>query len=110
MSESGAESQEAGHNPPTCGPKVSTMVQGEVASEVSTNLAKVLTTVPTNVFTETLQGTLGFTTAQIKALVEDGYDTQEALLYWKFIDIKEWCQLKYNTHVIKDGIFLEIGR
>ena len=35
--------------------------------------------------------------------LEDRYDTQEALLYWKFIDIKEWCQLKYKMILSRGG-------
>ena len=66
---------------------------------------QVSTSVPTNVFTGTLQGTLGFTTDQIKVLVEDGYFTQDAVLCWKYRDIKEWFQLKAMIPVICGGIF-----
>ena len=59
---------------------------------------------PTNTFTGTLRVALDFTNAQIKVLVEDGYDTQESVLYWKFKSIKEWCQLKCKIHVIRCGI------
>ena len=64
------------------------MVKGEGASQVSTNLVQVSMKVTTNVFTVTLQGTLVFTTIHIKVLVEDVYDTQYAVLHWKFTDIK----------------------
>ena len=66
MSEPGAESLEAYHNPPTYVPQDS---------------------VPTNVFKRMLQDNLGFTTAQIWILVDDGYDTKDTVLYWKFIEI-----------------------
>ena len=57
-----------------------------------------------NVFMGTLQGILGVTTSHIQVLVEDGYDTQESVLYWKFIDINEWWHLRYKIHVIYGGI------
>ena len=31
---------------------------------------------------------------QVRVLVDDGYDSQASFLYWRFTDIKEWCQLK----------------
>ena len=46
--------------------------------------------VPVNTFTGTLQDTLGFTSTQVRVLVDDGYDSQESVLYWKISDIKEW--------------------
>ena len=88
MSKSGAELPEADQNPPIGAPQVSTVVQWAGASQASQNQEQVSTQVPTKSFTGTIQGTLGFTTVQVKVLVEDGYDTQEAVLYWKFIDIK----------------------
>ena len=60
-----------GENPPTEAPQVSTVVQ-----------------VPVNIFTGTLQGIRGFTNAQVQVLVNNGYYSQESVLYWKFIDIK----------------------
>ena len=69
MSASWEDSPEADQNPPTDEPQVSTMVQWAGASQASTNPVQVSTPVPVNVFTGTLQGTLGFTTAQIKVLV-----------------------------------------
>ena len=52
----------------------------------------------------TLQGILGVTTSHIQVLVEDGYDTQESVLYWKFIDINEWWHLRYKIDVICSSI------
>ena len=63
-----------GENPPTEEPQVSTVVQ-----------------VPANIFMGTLQGIFGFISTQVRVLVDDGYDSQEFVLYWKFTDIKEWC-------------------
>ena len=75
MSESGSESQEEDQNIPTGTPQVSMVVQGAVTSQTSWNLVQVSTPVKTNVFTGTLQGTLGFTTDQVWILYEDVYDT-----------------------------------
>ena len=76
MSESGEESSEVEQNTTTGAPKVSTVVKGAGDSQVGWNLAQVSSPLSTNVFTGTLQGTLGFTTAQVRVLVEDGYGTQ----------------------------------
>ena len=64
------------------------MVQGAGTSQSGWNLAQVSTPVPYNVFTGKLQDTLGFTTDHISALVEDGYDTHDAVLYCNYTDIK----------------------
>ena len=69
----GADSTGVGENPLTEAPQVSTVVQ-----------------VPVNIFTGTLQGILGFTSTQVRVLVDNGYDSQELFLYCKFTDIKEW--------------------
>ena len=53
-----------GENPPTEAPQVSTVVQ-----------------VPVNIFIGTLQGILGFTSTQVRVLVDNGYDSQESVLY-----------------------------
>ena len=37
--------------------------------------------VPTNIFIRILQEILGFTTAQVRILADDKYDTQEMVLY-----------------------------
>ena len=81
-------------NPPTEAPEVSTVVQVSTAAP----------SVAVNIFTGTLQGILGFTSNQVWVLVDDGYDSQESVLYWKFTDIKEWCQLKANTPAIRSGV------
>ena len=77
----------SGWNPPTEAPQVSTVVQ-----------------VPVNIFTRTLQGIIGFTSTQVRVLVDYGYDIQESVLYWKFSYIKEWCQIKDKTHESPGGV------
>ena len=70
MQATGVDSTEVGENPPTEAPQVSMVVH-----------------VPVNIFTGTLQGILGFTSTHVWVLVDDGYDIQESVLYWKFTDI-----------------------
>ena len=82
MSSSGEESSEVDQNLPTDVTQASTVVQGLDESQASWNPAQVLNPVPTNVFTRTLQGTLVFTTAHVKSLVEEVYGTQDVVLYW----------------------------
>ena len=82
MSSSGEESSEVDQNLPTDVTQVSTVVQGLDESQASWNPAQVLNPVPTNVFTRTLHGTLVFTTAHVKSLVEEVYGTQDVVLYW----------------------------
>ena len=94
MSETGADSTEAGKNPPTEAPQVSTVVQVAMAAP----------SVPANIFMGTLQGILGFTITQVQVLVEYGYDSQESVLYWKLTNIKEWFQLKANIPVSCSGL------
>ena len=60
--------------------------------------------VPVNIFTGTLQGILGFASTQVWVLVDDGYDRQESVLYQKFTDIKEWCQLKSKIPASRGGV------
>ena len=69
--ETGAYSTGVGENLPIEAPQVSTVVQ-----------------VPVNIFMGKLQGILGFTSTQVRVLVDDGYDSQESVIYWKFTDIK----------------------
>ena len=59
MPETGADSTGVGENLPTESPQVSTVVQ-----------------VPVNIFTGILQDILGFTSTQVRVLVDDGYDIQ----------------------------------
>ena len=61
--------------------------------------------VPVNIFTGKLQGILSFTIIQVWVFVDNGYDSQEWVLYWEFTDIKEWCQLKANIPVSHGGVF-----
>ena len=68
-----------GENPPTEAPQVSTVVQVTMAA----------LSVPVNIFTGTIQGILGFTSIRVWVLVDNGYDSQESVLYCKFTDIKE---------------------
>ena len=81
MSASGAESPKDNKKPPTGATQASIVAQGAGASQASTNQVQVSTPMTTNIFTGALHGTLGFTTYHIKFLVEDGSDTQEAVLY-----------------------------
>ena len=37
-------------------------------------------------------------------MVDNVYDSQESVIFWKFIDIKEWCQIKSNIHVSHGGV------
>ena len=76
-----------GENTPIEVPKVSTVVQ-----------------VPVNIFTGKLQGILGFSSTQVRVLVDYGHDSQESVLYWKISDIKEWCQLKSKIPAIQGGV------
>ena len=36
--------------------------------------------------------------------MDDGYDSQESVLYWEFIDIKGWCQLKSKIPASRGGV------
>ena len=74
-------------NPPTEALQVSTVLQ-----------------VPVNIFTGTLQVILGFTSTQVRVLVDDGYDIQESVIYWEFTDIKEWCQIKSKIPASRGGV------
>ena len=76
MSAPGADSIELYQNQPVDIPQVSTVEQGAGVSQVSMKPVKVSIPIPTNIFTRILQGTFGFTTTNIRVLVEDGYDTK----------------------------------
>ena len=52
----------------------------------------------------TLQVILGFAITHIRVLLDDGYDNQESVMYWKFTDIKEWCQLKSKIPTSCGGV------
>ena len=58
-----------------------------------------------NIFTGKLQGILGFTITQVRVLVENGYVSQASVLYWKFTNIKEWCQLKSKIPDSRGGVY-----
>ena len=60
--------------------------------------------VSVNIFMETLQGILGFTSSQVRVLVNNEYDNHESVLYWKFAYIKEWGQIKSNIPEIFGGV------
>ena len=68
MPATGSDSTGVGENPPIEAPQISMVVQ-----------------VPVNIFTGILQGILGFTSTQVQVLVDDGYESQESVLYWEFI-------------------------
>ena len=80
-------------NPPTEAPQVSTVVQ----------VTKYAPSVTVNIFTGKLQGILGLTNAQVRILADDGYDSQELVLYWKITE--EWCQLKSKITESHSGIY-----
>ena len=80
------------------------MLLGENLSTEAPQVSMVVQ-VPVNIFTGTLQGILGFTITQVRVLVNDGYDSQESVLYWKFTYIKEWCQIKYNIPASRGGVY-----
>ena len=86
--EIGTDSTGVGENPPTEAPQVSTVVQ-----------------VPVNIFTGTLQGILVFTSTRVWVLVDNGYKSQESVLYWKFTYIKNCCELKSNIPASRGGIY-----
>ena len=94
MSASVSDPSALDYNNITDSPQVSTVEQGVGTSQASMKPVQVSTPVPTNVFTGTLQGTLGFTTSQTKVLLEVEYDTQSEVLYWKFTDIKIMVPVK----------------
>ena len=58
-------------NPPTEAPQGSTFVQ--VATDAPP--------VPVNISTGTLKGIIGFTSTQVLVLVDEGYDSQESVIY-----------------------------
>ena len=87
MLATGEDSTVVGENNPTEAPQVSTVVQ-----------------VPVNIFMGILQGILDFTSTQVRVLVDNGYDIQEPILYRKFIDIKEWCQIKSKIPASRGGV------
>ena len=60
--------------------------------------------VPANIFTGTLQDILGFANTQVWILADNGYGSQELVLYWIFTNIKEWRQLKYKTPESHSGV------
>ena len=87
MPATGADSTGVGGNMPTNVPQVSTVVQ-----------------VLVNIFTGTLQGILGFTSTQVRFLVDNGYYSQESVIYWKFTDIKEWFHPKSKIPASCGGV------
>ena len=87
MPATGAVSTGVGENTPTEPPRFSMVIQA-----------------PVNIFIGTLQGILGFTSTQVRVLVDNGYDIQESVICWKFTDIKEWCQLKANIPASCSGV------
>ena len=87
MLEMGADSTVVGENLPTEAPQVSTVVQ-----------------VPVNIFTGTFQGILGFTSTQVRFLVDDGYYSEESVIYSKFTGIKERFQIKSKIPASRGGV------
>ena len=64
MPATGADSTGVGENPPIEASQVSMVVQ-----------------FPVNIFTGTIQVTVGFTGTQVRVLVDDGYDSQYSVIY-----------------------------
>ena len=71
MPATGAYSTVVSENLPPEAPQVSTVVQ-----------------FPVNIFMGILHGILGFTSSQVRVLVDGGYDSQESVIYCKIADIK----------------------
>ena len=84
----GANSTGVGENVPIEAPQVSAVVQA-----------------PVSIFTGTLRGIIGLTSAQVRVWVDDGYDSQESVIYWKFTSIKEWCQITSKIPAIRGGVY-----
>ena len=78
MSVTGSDSTGVYKNHPMEAPQVSMVVKVTMS----------VPSVPSNILTGTLQGILGFANTQVWVLKDDGYDSQESVLYWKFTDIK----------------------
>ena len=87
MPATGSDPTGVGENFPTEAPQFSTVVQ-----------------VPVNIFTGTLQGILGFTSTPVQFFVDDGYDSQDSVLYWESAYIKEWCHPKSNILASLGGV------
>ena len=45
-------------------------------------------------FMGTLLKTLRLSDGQVWLLVDDGYNESDTVLYWRFNDIRKWCELK----------------
>ena len=104
MSAPGAESLNTDKYPPPDAPQDSVEGKEEGASQAGRNLAQVVPPVATNIFTRTLQNTLGLSKSQVWVLTKDGYYTHDKVLYWKLTDIRYWCKLKDNIHVRCRGL------
>ena len=94
MSAIGADSTGEYAHYPTEAPQVSTVVQDTMA----------VTAVPVNICTGTHHNIIGITNIQVSVLVENRYDSQESVLYWKLKNIKEWFQLKAKTPASRGGV------
>ena len=80
------------------------MVQTWDPNTTVVQIAMYAPSVPDSIFTGTLQGILGFTIAQVRVLVDDEYDSQELVFYWKFTGIKDWRQLKAKILANRGGV------
>ena len=56
-----------------------------------------------NVFTRKPLNNIGFSIGQVLVLVEYSYNAVDIVLYWKFRNILEWCELKEYIPVIRGG-------
>ena len=95
MSATGEHSTGADKNPPIEAPQVSMVVQ----------VSRAAPSFPANIITGTLQGILDFTNTHVWVFADDGYESQESVLYRKFIYIEEWCQLKAKIPTSCAGVY-----
>ncbi len=54
-------------------------------------------------FANVLSNVCAFTARQIDVLVNDGYNTADALYNWKYKDIREWCEHKTKLSQQRGG-------
>ena len=54
-------------------------------------------------FGNVLRNICAFTQRQVDVLINDGYNTADALYNWKFNDIREWCELKSKISAARGG-------
>ena len=105
MSAPGAAIPQADENLPPDAPQDAVIGQKAGSPQAGRNPKHVAPPVTVNVFTRALQNTLGLSNTQMRVLSEDGYGTTYTILYWKFTDIRDWCQLKAKLPVSCGGLY-----